>query len=827
MSSRFFAAGYSDSDLSSSDEELDSEFESEQSSDSGIDFSEDDEDASDYEQQPQEDRPNLSNVPSRFLRTAGSDSDSDSSDDDSRRVVKSAKTKRLEEVQEIVESIETAKMVNEWSIILTEFDKLIRLVTRHAAQDGLYPAFIQCISELDEDAKEAAKSDDRKSMNATLAKALNTIRNRLKKVMRTYESEIEKYRKDPDGYLNGTAATSTPQPEQTAQQQQHQPIDDEGFTVVSKDGKAKAITTEYVLQTLRTVIESRGKRNIDRAAQIKTLEDLRSKVGSAYQRIRVLQVLIACRFDMINVTANYMPIAPWKTAVTELGELLGELENAPHIVVAEGVEAYDDDSKDPEPNENGIVFINGSVTSFIERLDDEFTKSLQYIDPHSTEYVERLKDEPSLYQLLIRGQLYIESVNQSKNLYGLLVRRLEHIYFKSEEIVKPYEVAAWSKIPEGGRFGDSKITPRIFDSSKFVLHELIKQLCAPLYEQDDNVLRTKAMLFQVYSYALHNHYYKVRTLFLMSHVQSSISNADVGVQVLYNRTLVQIGFCAFRKGLIAEAQQCLQEVCGSGRTKELLAQGSLIQRYPQNAGEPETVDTQRFIPFHMHINLELLECVYLTSSMIIETPILAAAGSNTDNKRKPLISRPFRRLLDHHDRQVFVGPPENMRDYVMQAAKALASGDWRKSKDFICAIKIWDLMPESEKIKEMLGTKLQEEGLRTYIFTYASLYEAITLDTLATLFDLSVSKVTSIISKVIYDDEIAAALDQQTNSLIFRKGFEVTPLQSFALALADKAAQLSDLNERQTQQSQGGRYDRDDKRGNYRAGNQRARTVKA
>ena len=48
-----------------------------------------------------------------------------------------------------------------------------------------------------------------------------------------------------------------------------------------------------------------------------------------------------------------------------------------------------------------------------------------------------------------------------------------------------------------------------------------------------------------------------------------------------------------------------------------------MQRHQERDPKQEKIEKSRQLPFHMHINLELLECVYLVSAMLLEIPYMA------------------------------------------------------------------------------------------------------------------------------------------------------------------------------------------------------------
>ncbi len=714
---------------------------------------------------------------------------------------------------------------------MTEFDKLTRQISKLPAANKTPKLYIRILAELEDFLNEslAKQKVTPKKMNAIQARAQNAVKQKIKKTNKEYQTQIDSYREDKDTFMESEAeeveAPKTTKKAKTASAVEFAPeeIDDEGFATVGKGGRTLQYTPEGIFKHLRGIMESRGKKNTDKAEQITVMEKLLEIATTPYQKIRTLLALVSARFDLGSGTATAMPLDHWKSAEKELSALLLLLSTEKEYIVVEHAEEWDDDEKPPSlAAGEKYIKVPGSIVSYIERLDDELTRSLQSIDPHTPEYIERLRDESSLYNIIFRGMLYYEYLRKDTTLdtpqdsvNRIVMRRLEHVYFKPSAVIKTFEENCWEA---AGPNVESVTTSR---SQSQDASNLVNVLCNYLFSHADGIIRARAMLCQVYFLALHNEYYKARDMMLMSHLQENIPSFDVLSQILYNRTLVQVGLCAFRKGLVYDAQNTLQEICGSGRQKELLAQGVMIQRYNQVSPEQERLEKQRQLPFHMHINLELLECVYLTCSMLLEIPLLAQTGSSPDVKKR-IISKTYRRMLEYHERQIFTGPPENTRDHVMQASKALAAGEWKKAITFIHSIKIWDLMPDAEDIKTMLSKQIQEEGLRTYLFTYAPFYDTLATETLSQMFELDDAKVTAVVSKMIAHEELAASLDQVTSTVIFRKGVELSRLQSLALTLSDKASSLIESNERTLEHRTQGTSNAFERQGGRGRGGQRA-----
>ena len=339
--SRFFHGDSSSSESGSSDEEeLYSEGENEEAEHSSSDESSDEASDSGDESSSDDDGKTKSGA-NKFLKSDDEESD-ESSDEERTTLVKSAKDKRVEELEATVKSIENAEKINDWAHIssgkpftaietmngrgspkltyycITEFDKLNRQVMK-LVQSGTTPkVYIKAIADLEDFMNEtiAKQKVSTKKMNATNARGLNAVKQRIKKNNKDFSKDIEQYREDKDAYMESEdeeevvpIAKSKKQDRIIATVREG---DDEGFSTVGRGGKTLQYTPESILKNLRTIMESRGRKNTDRAEQIRVMERLFEVAITPYQRVRVLLALISTRFDLTTGTASFMTQEQWK-----------------------------------------------------------------------------------------------------------------------------------------------------------------------------------------------------------------------------------------------------------------------------------------------------------------------------------------------------------------------------------------------------------------------------------------------------------------------------------------------------------------------------------
>jgi len=146
-----------------------------------------------------------------------------------------------------------------------------------------------------------------------------------------------------------------------------------------------------------------------------------------------------------------------------------------------------------------------------------------------------------------------------------------------------------------------------------------------------------------------------------------------------------------------------------------LAQG-VSQGYKQQEKtlEEEIEEKKRYVPPHLHLNKEIIDCVFMITSMFLEIPNIS---ENKVEVQKKVISRNFRKLIEQYDQKGIQFAPQNSRDYIVFAARCLHQSKWREAFENICQIKVISNISDFQQgtLKANLETRFKATGMKIYL----------------------------------------------------------------------------------------------------------------
>jgi len=758
-----------------------------------------------------------------------------------KRVIKSKKQKLWEKALEIAKSLTQNMGISNWTGILDEWAAIVdwQKKAQFLVPAKRYPPFfIPCMLQLDDFITETdEKKELIRNMKRLNSQSFTAMKQRWRKYLQQDEEfadalrdfrESEEDYKNPELFLYSISSSSS---DEGGLFSGNEPSSSTALAGTTQDLRSEKWNQEKVDKKVKEMLSKRGTRAYDKRQHYRDFVFLREVSEGLRNKLIIDFHILNALNDMIPVT-SVVSLPLWTKLYNLIVVLLDHFTNNAELVLCESLDELGLDSESIPPN-----VVMGHLLFSLDKLSDAYTNALQVTEAPSEQYFVWLAHENPLLKLYFYAKQYYASKKDSRRatiitqkILSLLSYRIDcgqkgqpDPQFPQEDLKFESATPTRGERQDRGEDEDSDdseeedeaveekegvtyvtiTTPQSIDD-KWDLQTLVPELCSYVCQNHTDDRRKRiAILELVYHYAIHGKFYEGRDLLLMTHLQEKIYQAVPAVQVYWNRALAQLGLAAFRLGRIQDAHNCLQELSSTGKIRELLAQGINVSRFQvEKSRDQEKQEQQRQIPYHMHINLELVECVHLCCAMLLEVPNMAHSKDRDTKKR--VISKFFVKIFEFYDRQVFTGPPENTRETILVAAKALEKGDWKKCRDLILSIPVLQLLPNTSGILEMLRKEIQEAALRTYLFTFSQYYDSLSLENLSTLFELDTGVARAIICKMISNEDLCASWDQPTDGslgALLIHSHEPTPLQLQALLYVDKINILLESVENTEQRS--------------------------
>lgn len=188
------------------------------------------------------------------------------------------------------------------------------------------------------------------------------------------------------------------------------------------------LSEEVMAKRVQMVVEKRGRRGVNKMEQTRILKRLAelAETVSPQCHLEVMGHLISAEFD--TTSGGYLCMGPhlWTETFKGVCQVLEILTAHPgsHLVPL----VADVDGAPPERAERVSV---GILASFVERLDEELMKALQFTDVHSDAYKERLGKSADMLVLLWRVFCFLD-VRGFKDVAATIALKVnEHMHYRS------------------------------------------------------------------------------------------------------------------------------------------------------------------------------------------------------------------------------------------------------------------------------------------------------------------------------------------------------------------------------------------------------------
>ena len=162
------------------------------------------------------------------------------------------------------------------------------------------------------------------------------------------------------------------------------------------------MTEDMLTAKVNEIVASRGKKgtNIkDVNRQLEVLAKI-SRIFGPFKEIPVLMHLISSSFDSNKLIDDYLDLLSWRSSYRYLARIVKILDENRKIVLSvlpnedmmdavpeEGLGNSDKKAEEDEAakkaGKSNLLRVTGSLESFITRLDADYTRSLQQINPHT------------------------------------------------------------------------------------------------------------------------------------------------------------------------------------------------------------------------------------------------------------------------------------------------------------------------------------------------------------------------------------------------------------------------------------------------------------